>query len=264
MSHTENHKQWVSEVFDRAAPAYGTKSSSFFTYFGERLVKQVKVLPGQHILDVATGRGSTLFPLAEAVGPSGKVVGIDISPQMLKETSKEALEKGLHWVELHHMDAEHLLFPDCSFDFIFCGFGLFFFPSVLTALAEFKRVLKPGGTLITSIWGEDSELGALINAEIKAAGNTQGLAATQLYSEQALFKVLEEANFTEIQIAEETKTFLHHTAEEYWDSLWNHGTRAKLEQLSSDQIAGIREKVLNKGDSIPESLQVFYGIVKKD
>lgn len=265
----DKHKQWVSEIFDRAASQYGKKSSSFFTYFGKRLVEQFKVLPNQHVLDVATGRGAVLFPLAEAVGPLGKVVGIDISPQMLKETSTEVLARHLNWVELQCMDAEQLSFPDNSFDCIFCGFALFFFPSILRALSEFKRVLKPSGRLVVSIWGKDSELDAWINAEIKLLRHTQGLAATPLWSEQEPLKVLQDAGFNEIQIVEETKTFSHHTAQEWWDSLWDHGTRARLEQLSSDQVTGLREKALKKAASlhreegIPEALQVFYGIAKR-
>ncbi len=121
-----DHKKWVSEIFDRTASEYGKKSSSFFSYFGKRLVEQVNVLPGHHVLDIATGRGAVLFPLADAVGPLGKVVGIDISQQMIAETSIEVLERDIHWVKLLCMDAENLNFPDSSFDSVFCGFGLFF------------------------------------------------------------------------------------------------------------------------------------------
>src|SRR5437588_1978458 len=106
------HKQWVSEIFDRAAAEYGKKINSFFSYFGKRLVEQVDVPPNAHILDVATGRGAVLFPLAEAVGPLGKVVGIDISEQMLRETAKEVLERDIDWVELLCMDAEQLSFSN--------------------------------------------------------------------------------------------------------------------------------------------------------
>lgn len=70
-----DHKKWVSEIFDRAASEYGKKSSSFFSYFGKRLVEHVNVLPGQHVLDIATGRGAVLFPLTDAVGPLGKFKG---------------------------------------------------------------------------------------------------------------------------------------------------------------------------------------------
>lgn len=263
-----DHKKWVSEIFDRTASEYGKKSSAFFSYFGKRLVEHVKVLPGQHVLDIATGRGAVLFPLADAVGPLGKVVGIDISQQMIAETSREVLERGINWVKLLCMDAEHLDFPDSSFDYVFCGFGLFFLPSISTALAEFKRVLKSEGKLVVSTWGEDSKLDLLINKEMKTISAANGLIVTPLWSGRELTKLLEEASFEDIQIFEETKTFSHATAEEWWNSLWSHATRAKLEQLSPDQLNNLREKVistatsLDKQNGLTEDLQVFYGIAK--
>lgn len=264
-----DHKKWVSEIFDRTASEYGKKSSSFFSYFGKRLVEQVNVLPGQHVLDIATGRGAVLFHLADAVGPLGKVVGIDISQQMIAETSIEVLERDIHWVKLLCMDAEHLDFPDSSFDSVFCGFGLFFLPSVPTALSEFKRVLKPQGKLVISTWGEDSTLDLLINDEIKKLSVTNSLVATPLWSDREITKILNEASFKDIQIFEETKAFSHGTAEEWWNSLWSHATRAKLEQISSDNVANLREQVLkkasglDKGQGIAEDLNVFYGIGQK-
>lgn len=264
-----DHKRLVSEIFDRTAPEYGKKSGSFFSYFGERLVEHADILPGQHVLDVATGRGAVLFPLAEVVGPAGKVVGIDISQQMIKETSKEVLERGIQGIELHCMDAERLDFPDNYFDFVFCGFALFFLPSVPTALSEFKRVLKSGGALVVSTWGEDSNLDTLVNAEIKKYCNTNSLIATPLWSEKKLHKAFQESGLNNIQIFKENKLFLHRTAEEWWESLWSHATRAKLEQLSSSQIENLHKQVLenandlDKGQGITEELEVFYGIAQK-
>jgi ubiquinone/menaquinone biosynthesis C-methylase UbiE len=264
------HKKWVSEIFDRTASEYGQKSSSFFSYFGKRLVEHVNVLPGQHVLDIATGRGAVLFPLADAVGPLGKVVAIDISQQMIAVTSREVLERGINWVKLLCMDAEHLDFPDRSFDYVFCGFGLFFLPSIPSALVEFKRVLKPQGKLVVSTWGADSTLDLLINEEIKKISETSSLIATPLWSDRELTKLLREASFEDIQIFEETKIFSHETAEEWWNSLWSHATRAKLEQISPDQLKNLREKVismarsLDKQNGLIEDLQVFYGIAKNE
>lgn len=264
-----DHKKWVSETFDRSAPEYGKKSTAFFSHFGKRLVEHVNILPGQHVLDVATGRGAVLFPIAEAVGPLGRTVGIDISQQMINETSKEAHEKGLSWIELQCMDAEHLDFSDNSFDFVFCGFGLFFLPSIPKALSEFKRVLKPSGMLVVSTWGEDSTLDSLIHEETKKICKTHSLITTSLWSENELVKILKDASFSNIQTFEETKIFLHASAEEWWDSLWSLATRARLEQLSPDQLAGLHTEVLKKaknldtGSGIDEELQVFYGIAQK-
>jgi ubiquinone/menaquinone biosynthesis C-methylase UbiE len=261
-----DHKQWVSEVFDRAAPQYGKKSSSFFSYFGKRLVEQVDIKPHDQILDIATGRGAVLFPLLEI---TGKITGIDISQQMLHETSAELLEKGIDHVDLLHMDAENLDFPDNSFDFVFCGFALFFFPSVLKALAEFKRVLKQGGRLVVSTWGSDSELDKLINNEINNIAPTMSLAATPIWSGLELQNILEKADFHNVQIREESKKFVHETAEAWWNSLWAHGTRSKFEQLSAEQLMCVHNNALKTAaqyvqeQGLEEKLQVFYGIAHK-
>lgn len=266
---TNHHKQWVSKVFDCAASQYGEGSCSFFNYFGKRLVDQVPVKSGQHALDVAMGKGAILFPLAEKLSPLGRIVGIDISEQMLKETSTVAQKRDIDWIELLQMDAEELDFPDNSFDAVFCGFALFFFPSMSKALSEFRRVLKPNGFLAVSTWGNDSELDTLINKEIDNLCSTTSLAINPLWSEQSLQNVLKTADFKNVKITEETKEFLHNTTEEWWQSLWAHGTRAKFEQLSSKQLADLHEKIINqtialdKGNGLAEKLHVFYGIAQK-
>jgi len=87
---------------------------------------------------------------------------------------------------------------------------------------------------------------------------------------EKFYSLLEKANFKEIQIVEESKTFFHPTALDWWDSLWSHGTRAKLDQLTNEQIVKLRQNSLkkaanlDKGQGIAETLSVFYGIGKKD
>lgn len=266
---TEHYKQWVRKVFDCAASQYGEGSCSFFNYFGKQLVKHVPVAANWQALDIATGKGAVLFPLAEKVGPSGKVVGIDISKQMLEETSITIQKRDVDWIDLVHMDAEQLDFPDNSFDAIFCGFALFFFPSMSKALSEFKRVLKPEGFLAVSTWGNDSGLDALVNTEINNLRKTKSLAINPLWSMHALQNALEKADFKNVKIIDETIEFLHNTPEDWWKSLWAHGTRAKFEQLTPQQLSDLQENVMNKvkasekENGLREKLQVFYGIARK-
>ena len=121
----------------------------------DAVVEQANISAGLSVLDVATGKGAVLFPIAESIGPCGKAIRIDISQIMLDEVAKEANK--INWIDLDDMDAEHLCYPDGSFDAVFCGFGLFFFPSAPKALSEFKRVMKTGGKLAVSTWGKESD-----------------------------------------------------------------------------------------------------------
>ncbi len=106
----------------------GRLGPAYFAYFGRRLVKCAALLPGMRVLDVACGRGAVLFAAAEAVGLSGSVIGIDLAPGMVDATRAEILQRELPQATVQVMDAEHLQFPDATFDVLTCGFALFFLP----------------------------------------------------------------------------------------------------------------------------------------
>ena len=150
-------KQKLADFFGRAAPTYDHVGPRFFSRFGRRLVEFARIPAGAHVLDVAAGRGAVLFPAAEAVGPQGQVVGIDLSPSMVEETSHEIEKRALSNVMVRQMDAEYLQFPGESFDFVLCGFAVFFFPQLDRALAEIRRVLRPQGCFGLSTWGQPDE-----------------------------------------------------------------------------------------------------------
>src|SRR5215467_12525046 len=85
-------------VFGRVAATFGVLGN--FSYFGERLVAHAQIGEGDTVLDVATGRGAVAFSAAKRVGPRGKVVGVDISPEMLQETAKELATGQWSMIEL--------------------------------------------------------------------------------------------------------------------------------------------------------------------
>src|SRR6266498_4392633 len=146
-------KYTVSGVFHRSSSTYGRIGPNFFSHFGRNLVSHANLPLHARVLDVACGRGAVLFPAANAVGPKGFVTGIDFAEGMVKETAREVADRGLSNVGVYQMDAEHLDFRDSSFDAVLCGFAIFFFPQLERALAEFRRVLKPGGSIAVSTWG---------------------------------------------------------------------------------------------------------------
>jgi O-methyltransferase / aklanonic acid methyltransferase len=101
-----NIKDRIREVFDRTAPTYDQLGPRFFSYFSKNLVAAAKIKFGSRVLDVANGRGALLFPAASAVGPSGCVVGIDISPKMVEQTQLMLRESSFRNITLLCMDVE--------------------------------------------------------------------------------------------------------------------------------------------------------------
>jgi O-methyltransferase / aklanonic acid methyltransferase len=142
-----SYKAGVTEVFNQAAARYDQAGVEFFTPMGKRLVELVRPQSGGRLLDVGCGLGACVFPAAEAVGPNGKVVGIDIASAMVSEARREASRLGVNNVELLVMDAEKPEFEQTAFDAIIGSFSIIFLPDSFNALAKFRKLLAPGGRL---------------------------------------------------------------------------------------------------------------------
>ena len=131
------------DFFDAAAPTYDDWANSLHRKVAKRLVELVDPKPGQHALDVGCGTGLITHHMAEAVGKNGTVVGIDISEGMLAQARKERRPN----TTLVSMAAERIVFRDESFDIVTLGEVLTYLLDPFAALAEARRVLKPGGQL---------------------------------------------------------------------------------------------------------------------
>lgn len=232
-------KQTIAGTFQRASFTYDRVGPNFFAYFGRKLVEHAALPLNARVLDVATGRGAVLFPAAEAVGPAGFVTGIDLAEGMVKGTARDILQRGLLNVEIRQMDAEHLDFPDASFDAVLCGFALFFFPEVERALSEFRRTLRPDGRIAVTTWGGFDKrwewfyklTEKYLPPPPQQSQPPTSPAQLNFRTPEGMEKLLNAAGFTEIQVISEMRDFTYATKEEWWESLWSHGGRATLERI---------------------------------
>lgn len=112
------------------------------------LLKLLEPIPGERILEIGPGIGVHSIPVAQAVGPGGRVAAVDISPAMLAKLRVRAARKGTTGIEPHAGDACHLPFPDRSFDAAYLISVLGEVPDRPAAWGELRRVLKPGGRLV--------------------------------------------------------------------------------------------------------------------
>jgi SAM-dependent methyltransferase len=134
-------RQWSAEL------AAQTRAAT------ELILQEAQVRPGMQVLDLASGTGEPALSLAAAVAPDGQVTATDLVPVMLAVTQEHALTRGLTNLTTQQADIEALPFSDASFDAITCRFGIMFCPDMPRAMAEIRRVLKPGGRAAFVVWG---------------------------------------------------------------------------------------------------------------
>ena len=118
-----------------------------------KLVELARVKAGDVVLDVAGGYGEPSLTAAQVVGPSGRVVCTDISPEMLAFGQERAAAAGLANIEFIVSDAEQLDFAKESFDAILSRAGLMFLTDVAGTLERLHTFLRSGGRLAASVWG---------------------------------------------------------------------------------------------------------------
>jgi demethylmenaquinone methyltransferase/2-methoxy-6-polyprenyl-1,4-benzoquinol methylase len=128
-------------------------------------LEKLNASPGEKVLEIGFGTGHCLVVLARAVGPYGKVYGIDLSDEML-EIAHENLEKeGLAArVELICEDAEKLPYAAETLDAIFMSFTLELFdtPEIPKVLAECRRALRPGGRIVVVGVSKEGDGGVIL------------------------------------------------------------------------------------------------------
>lgn len=288
MDHNENpeiseRKQGVSDTFSGAAPTYDRIGPRFFSHFGRRLVELANIPKGAKVLDIATGRGAVLYPAADVVGQQGHVIGIDLSRGMIEMNREEIERLNLQNAEVREMDAENLEFPNESFGCVLCSFAIFFFPQLDRALSEMCRVLRPGGRIAVTTWGQRDEtwewLHNLIESylpsdqEADQTTNPHPTKEPVFNTPEGLEAILASAGFSDIQIVSEAKKFTYADEEEWWSTLWSHGMREVLEEIEKKMGAdGLKRfqsdafehlKAIKQSEGIHELLSVLFGLAVK-
>jgi SAM-dependent methyltransferase len=118
----------------------------------QALVENARMERGYAVLDIATGPGEPALEVAAFVGPEGRVVGIDLVPEMVAAARRASDRFALGNTQFDVAPADRLPFPADTFDAVISRFGIMFFPSPVDAVREILRVLNPGKKLSLAVW----------------------------------------------------------------------------------------------------------------
>jgi SAM-dependent methyltransferase len=143
---------WQTGVWDRISDIYRREIDRRFAPVVENVIARANLAPGQRVLDLGTGTGTVAEQAAAIVGPSGHVLGVDISTEMLELARQRLADQGLRNVTLREGRAEALPAQDGGFDVVLASLSLMYVIDRATAAREIARVLRPGGRLVGAVW----------------------------------------------------------------------------------------------------------------
>ena len=134
---------------------------------GEAVLNKLPLSEGQTVMDVGCGAGEATMQIADRVGPSGRVIGVDMAPRVLALARRRS--EGAPHVTFLQDDAGNMSLPNQCLDLVFSRFGTMFFAEPVAAFRNLHRMLKSGGKMGFVCWRsvEENELDSFC---IEAAG----------------------------------------------------------------------------------------------
>jgi arsenite methyltransferase len=262
LSDLSEHKRRVAATYNLASAGYDQEAVRFFPLCSNRLVELIGLQPGQHILDVATGTGVAAIAAARHIDLTGRVVGVDIATDMLRQARRKIEAAQLPTIEFHEGDAENLSYPENSFDAVMCACGIFFLPEMLVGLREWKRVVREAGVVAFSALGETAfqPISDLFETRIRAYGVTfpvpkPPFSWQRLTSLEQCRTLLQSAGLEQIEGCAEQLGYYLSTPQEWWEIVWNSGFRgpvsqlglAHLEQFKMEHLAEVGQLATDQG-----------------
>jgi ubiquinone/menaquinone biosynthesis C-methylase UbiE len=230
----------VAAVFDRSARTYDSVGVPWFTPIAEGLVRELAPTPGERALDLGSGRGAALFPLAEAVGAAGHVTGIDLAQGMVEALQEDVEERGLSNVDVQLMDAAAPDLGTTTFDVLASSLVLFFLPDPSAALRTWYQLLRPGGRIGISTFGRQDPIWAATDAVFRPYLPQQMLDARAsgltgpFGSDEGVEGLLRAAGFSDVRTVGLDLTTTFRDVDQWREWSWSHGQRAMWEAVPED------------------------------
>jgi ubiquinone/menaquinone biosynthesis C-methylase UbiE len=222
---TQEHEQ-TRAAWDRIAPGYDEFVTPTHTWLGDEGLRQAGLLPGVRFLDVAAGSGALSIPAARR---GAQVLATDQSPVMLERLKARARSEGLD-VETRVMDGHALDLDDDSFDMAGSQFGVMLFPDMPKGISEMARVVKPGGRVLMSVYGDPGKiefLGFFVEALRSVRPDFTGPPMDppplpfQLQDPAKLRRELAEAGLKDVVVETITEELTFRSGSQLWDWLTN-------------------------------------------
>jgi ubiquinone/menaquinone biosynthesis C-methylase UbiE len=233
----ENAQDRAAFTYNAAADFFDASPLGFWDYFGRRTIELAALPQGSRVLDVCCGTGASALPAAEAVGPTGKIIGVDLAEELLELARRKAVQQRLGNIKFEVGDMLSLRFPTESFDAVVCVFGIFFVPDMPKAVSELWSRIRPGGKLAMTTWGpnffqpgSDAFWRSIkdVRPDLFKGFNPWD----RINDPGSLSKIFDEAGIAPPKIVPENRLHPINSAEDWWTIVLGSGYRGTIEQLT--------------------------------
>jgi ubiquinone/menaquinone biosynthesis C-methylase UbiE len=221
----EDYRRTSQQVWEAMAPGWErwrAQLADALRPVRERLIRDLAPQPGETVLELGAGTGETGFDAAAMLGDGGRLVSTDFSRDMVEVARRRGSELGLGNVDYRVIDAERIELDSASVDGVLCQSAYMLVADPAAALAETRRVLRPGGRLALSVWGAPernpwASIGGMILVERghmpPPEPETPGVFS--LASTERTRALLERAGFSSVRTAEVPVRFAFRDLDDY-------------------------------------------------
>jgi ubiquinone/menaquinone biosynthesis C-methylase UbiE len=246
---TDPAKLKAQKTYDLASDYFDDRPLGFWARYGRRTVERLALPLGARVLDVACGTGASAVPAAEAVGPTGRVTGVDLADRLLAQGREKAKQKGLTNLEFLQADMTELGYPAAHFDAVICVFGVFFVAKMESLVAELWRMVRPGGKLAVTTWGPRifapaydvwNEAVRKVRPDLYAAYNPWDRITTP----EAVRTLCRGAGVPSVDVEPEGGYQPLSTPEDFWTIALGSGLRWTIDQLGVQGAEQVKQIVL--------------------
>jgi ubiquinone/menaquinone biosynthesis C-methylase UbiE len=239
----------AASTYSAAADHYDRPALGFWDRWGAGTVSRLALSPGDAVLDLCCGAGGSAIPASRAVGPDGRVLGVDLALPLLELARAKAARLRLTNVEFRKGDATRTGLPSGAFDAVVCVFGVFFVGDMPGFVAEMWRMVRPGGALAITTWGPGwCEPASTVFWDCVRAAEPSLYRAFNPWDEittpDALCRLFARAGIE--AASAQPRAGEHHLdrPEDFWDIVLGSGYRGTVDALRPEQTEAVHDQVL--------------------
>ncbi|EME18917.1 class I SAM-dependent methyltransferase [Rhodococcus triatomae] len=245
----------LGRVFDAGAREFDRLTPTLWGPAGQALAFQLRLRPGDTVLDVCCGAGASAIPAAAAVGPTGLVHAVDVADELLELGRVAASDRALRNVDFVRADATRWEppsnVPRGRYDVLSCSYGIFFLPHPNMATARLLRLLRPVSRVGVTVWRRgalDDVTGAYFDAVARhvpdAARPIGPSALADFDTPDALRAWLSRFGAASVEV-NELSNLIPLSPEFAWDLVLGSALRGPLLSLAPEVVEAVRLEYLS-------------------